>query len=88
MGGDAGFQGVEIVAALQNRDDPAFGGLIGDFRQFGSHPSEIVIEQVELRQRVVAVGIEPCRDHQQVGGEFCKGRKNLLFIEVPEGLRS
>src|SRR6056297_3977864 len=56
VGRGAGGERVEVVAAFENRDDAALTVFVGDVAKALGDPCEIGLGQVELRQRVVAVG--------------------------------
>jgi hypothetical protein len=54
MGGGRLGQRIEVVAALQRGDDPA----LGDLRQLGGDPAEILGLEAELGERIGAMGVE------------------------------
>jgi len=76
MGGGRGRQRGQVIAALQQLDDPAAGMAAGDFHQSSGRPGEIVLVQLERRQRVPAVGVEAGLDHQQFGTEAVERRQD------------
>ncbi len=51
-------QRFKIVTTFQRRDDPALRVLLRHLHDPLGDPSEIVVVEPELRQRVVVVGVE------------------------------
>ena len=74
----------QVVAAFQQRDDPPFRVAPGDSGQLGRDPGEVPGVEFQLRQRIVAVGIEAGGDDQQLGAKLssagsstrCQARRN------------
>src|SRR3954469_9622987 len=62
-------QPVEVVAALQQRDDAILAALLGKPHELLRRPGEIRLGEVEVRQRIAPMRIEPGRDDDEVGPE-------------------
>src|SRR4029453_7743098 len=55
---DRFFQGLQIIAALENRDNSPLRACIGDIHQLARHPTEIIRPEIERRQRIPVMGVE------------------------------
>ena len=62
MGGRGQRQTLEIVAALENRDDAPARVLLGQVHQLQRDPGEIALDELQLAQRVSTMRVEACRD--------------------------
>src|SRR5579863_569973 len=67
VSGRARAQRGEIVAALERRDHAPFGMLPSNLEQPLGYPGVIRLVQHELRERVVAMRVETCRDQHHLG---------------------
>src|SRR5712691_4492535 len=73
------FQALQIIAALENRDNSPAGACIGDVHQFSCHPAEVVRPEIERRQRIPVMCVEAGRDDDQLGAEFLQLRQDHVF---------
>src|ERR1700681_3061451 len=64
------FQALQIISALEHRDNSATGARIGDIHQFTRDPAEVFRPEIERGQRITVVGVEAGRDDDQFGAEF------------------
>src|SRR5579883_1144867 len=76
MRGGGARQAVKVVAAFEQRDDAAAAASPGDLHQPSRRPGEIRLDQIEMAERVEAMGVEPCRDDDQIGPEIFEARQN------------
>jgi len=58
MGFGAGSERGQVVAALQQRDDAAFGVAVGNQHDFFGQPLVVFFHQIQMAERIVAVGVE------------------------------
>src|SRR4029078_8106445 len=85
MGGGGRCQRLEIVTALQGRNELPAGVFRGNVEELLSYPHEIALDQPELSQGVPHMGIETGRDQEKVGGEIVQGRQDARqhrFAEI------
>ena len=85
MQGGGGGQRLEVVAALQGGDHAAAADGAGDGEELVGNPAEIGGFELELRQRVGAVGVEAGADDDQLGAEGQQGGDALVFPGGAEG---
>ena len=78
MGGDAGAECGQIIAALERRDEPPIGMAVGDFEQLLGYPSVIAFLEQELGERIALMRIEPGRDQHEIGPEGVERRQDAL----------
>src|SRR5437762_14050957 len=64
------FQALQVIAALEHRDQPAAGVRIGDIHQFAGDPAEIFGLEIERGQRIAIVRVKARGDDDQFRGEF------------------
>ena len=58
--------------------------LVGHLHQFFGHPGEIRLGELDLGERVVAMGVEPGRDQHQVGREIVQRRQDAGLKRLAE----
>src|ERR1700690_3688928 len=58
MGRDRFFQPLKIITALEDRNNSASCGAIGEVHQFSRHPSEVFGFEIERSQGIAMMGIE------------------------------
>src|SRR6266550_5372683 len=73
------FQALQIIAALENRDNSPAGACIGDIHQFARDPAEVVRPKIDRRQRIPVMCVEAGRDDDQLGAEFLQARQDHVF---------
>ena len=73
---EAALHRPQVVAPFEEQRDSPLGALIGNFAKLRGHPA--VGDRVELhaRQGVVAVGIEPRRDQNELRSVGLEHRRN------------
>ena len=69
MRGDAARQRAEVVAALEARDDAAAGVLVGQRDDLLGDPGVVGLDQAELAELVLAMGVEAGRDEDHLRPE-------------------
>src|SRR5262249_33489327 len=79
MGGGRIRQALEVVAAFEHGHDAASGTCVGDIHELAGRPIEIRFEQIEVGERVAHMGVEACRDHDQVRAEISQPRQDDGF---------
>src|SRR5277367_1216235 len=52
------FQALQIITALEHRNDPSAGAAICDIHQLAGDPAEILRLQIERGQRIAVVRVE------------------------------
>eukprot|EP01035_Chromulina_nebulosa_P029519 gene29520-39124_t len=77
-------QTLEIIAAFQHADEAVGGPLAGDLHKPAGDPVEIVADQVDLRQRIAVVGVEPGRQQYEVGPERVERRQDAAGHRLAE----
>ncbi len=77
-------EGGEVIAAFEDRDEAAAGVTVGNGQQLLGQPDEVLGLDVELRQRIAAMGIEARRHDDEFGGETVEGRQEALAPGRPE----
>ena len=83
MGGDGKCQTLQIVAALEQADEPAAGdGGRPASMQLPGRPVEIVLGQIDLGQRIAVMRVEAGRNDDQVRREVIERRQDAA-IETP-----
>ena len=65
-------QSLQVIAAFEQADEAAPGMTPGALHQLPGRPVEIVLDQIDLGQRVPVVRIEAGRDDDQVGRGNCR----------------
>src|SRR2546421_6096362 len=60
---------IKVIASLKRGDNATGTGLGRDGAYLGCRPAEIVLIETQLREWVGAVGIEPCRNDQNIRPE-------------------
>ena len=78
MGGGRFCQTLQVVAALEDADDPASAVLLGEFHQFERSPGEVARLEAQFAERVAIMGVEAGRDEDEVGGECVDGWEHPL----------
>ena len=79
MRGGAGAQRGEVITAFEGGDE-APGTVARRLAGKGlRHPAVIRLGEVELGERVAAMGIEPGRDEEEIGAEILEGRQDALL---------
>src|ERR1035437_3963841 len=73
------LQALQIIAALEHRDNSATGACIGDVHQFPRDPAEIFRLEIERCQRIPVVCVEAGGDDDQFGAEFLQLRQDHVF---------
>src|SRR5882757_1847633 len=73
------FQPLQVVAALQHRDNPPLRAGIGGVHQLARDPAEILGLDVERGQRIAVMRVEAGRNDDQLGAEFLQLRQNQVF---------
>ena len=58
-----------------------FGGRL---QQLFGHPGEVRLDQPELRQRVLEMGVEAGGDEQNIGRECVERRQDALLVGAAE----
>ena len=58
--------------------------LVGHLHQLLGHPGEIRLDELDLGQRVFAMGVEPGRDQQHVGTEIVQRRQDAALERLAE----
>src|SRR5256885_1992006 len=66
----------EVVAAFEHGYQPAVRMLVCNFGDLGRRPGEIRLDQAQVGQWIVLVGVEPGRDQHDVGPEAAQGRQD------------
>src|ERR1700730_3437693 len=79
VSGDRLLQALQIIAALEHRDNSAAGAGVGDVHQLARDPAEILRLQIERGQRIAIMGIEAGGDDDQFGAEFPQLRQDHVF---------
>src|SRR5260370_12276010 len=69
---------VEVVTAFEDGDQPALGMTVRDRQQLLGQPDEIVGLDLELRQRVGAMGVEARRHDDELGRKTVEHRQGAL----------
>src|SRR5208337_3051434 len=85
MRGHRARQGVEVVAALQHRDDAAAAAPLGDLRQAPRCPDIVRLDQIEVGERIAVVGVEARRDDHEIEREAFDARQDQNFHRLAEG---
>ena len=67
MGGDGARQAFQVISALKQGDDAAAASPPRDFHQAPGYPGVVRLDEIDGAQRVAAVGVEACRDEDQIG---------------------
>lgn len=62
-------QGVEVVSTFENGGDSAVAGTGGEGGDHAGEFGEIQAGELEIAERVIAVGVEAGRDEDEVGVE-------------------
>src|SRR5271166_846775 len=86
MRGHRARQGVEVVAAFQHRDDAAAAAPLSDFHQAPRHPGIVRLDEIEVAERIAAVGIEARRDDDEIRREVGDARQDRNFHGLAEDL--
>src|SRR3984885_6940025 len=73
------FQALQIVAALQHRDDSPPRAGIGDVHQLARDPAEIFRFEIERRQGIAVMRVEAGGDDDQLRAEFLQLRQDDVF---------
>src|SRR5437763_6853402 len=73
------LQALQIIAALENRDNSPASACIGDIHQFARDPAEVVRPKIDRRQRISVMCVEAGRDDDQLGAEFLQARQDHVF---------
>ena len=76
MRGDGLGQRIEVVAAFEDGDDAALGVAVGDREEFLGQPDEVLGLDLELGERIGGVGVEACRDDDQLRREAVERRQD------------
>ena len=76
MGRDRLLQALQVIAALEHRDDSATGAGVGDIHQLARHPAEIIRLEIERCQGIAVVGVEAGGDDDQFGAELLQLRQD------------
>src|SRR6266404_4267142 len=76
---DRFFQALQIIAALENRDNSTLGACIGNVHQRARDQAEVVRPEMERRQRIPVMCIEAGRDDDQLGAEFLQLRQDHVL---------
>src|SRR5215471_9923374 len=79
MGRDRFLQALQIITALEHRNNAPLRGFVGKVHQPARHPAEILRLQVEGGERIAVMRIEAGRDHDQFGGVFLQMRQDAVF---------
>src|SRR5882724_703975 len=66
---DRFLQALQIIAALEHRNNSPPGAAVRDIHQLARDPAEILRPQIERGERVAVMGVEARRDHDQLGRE-------------------
>jgi len=80
----AGRQRGQIVAALEGRDDAAPGVPPGHLEQLLGDPGIVALIELQLRQRIAPMRIEPGGDQQHLGAKFVERRQDRAAEPQPE----
>jgi len=96
MGGDRNGKALEVIAAFQQRHDPAAAALVGDVHQPLRHPGIIGLDQVEIGERVAGMGVEAGGNDDQVRAELGELRQDrdvegsgaLMMLPAPVSIAS
>ena len=83
MGRDRFFQALEIITSLEDRNNSASRGAIGEIHQLSRHPSEVFGFEIERSQGIAMVRIEPGRDDDELGAEFAQVGQDGVFSCFP-----
>src|ERR1700735_41218 len=79
MGRDRFFQALKIIPSLENRNNSASGGAIGEVHQLSRHPSEVLGFEIERSQGIAMMRIESGRDEDEFRAEFAQvGQDRVL----------
>src|SRR5947199_8745157 len=57
VGRDRLFQALQVVTAFEHRHHAAAGACAGDIHQFAGDPAEIFRVEIDVRQRIAAMGV-------------------------------
>src|SRR5450759_2549132 len=79
MRGDRLLQALQIIAALEHRDNSATGAATGNIHQLARDPAEIFRPEIERGQRITIVCIEAGGDDDEFGAEFAQLRQDHVF---------
>src|SRR6266481_3962755 len=79
MRGNRLLQALQIIAALENRDNSPAGACIGDIHQFARDPAEVLRPEIERGQRIPVMCVEAGGDDDQFGAEFLQLRQDRVF---------
>ncbi len=66
-------QRVQLVPAFEERHDATVAVVMGDAHDPIRRPREIGLEQAQVGQRIVPVGVEPRRNKDEVRAEALQG---------------
>ncbi len=69
-------QRLQVVPALQQRDNPTATAMLCRLEYFLRRPGEIILVQLQTGQRVGFVGIEPRRDEDEIGRKGRQARQD------------
>ena len=86
MGGGRARQRLEIVAALEQRHDAPVGLLSGDLHDLPRRPGEIGLDEVDVAERIAAVGVEAGGDDDEIGRERLDARQDGGLHRLAERL--
>src|SRR5665213_601797 len=76
MGRDRLLQALQIIAALEHRDNSSPGAGIGEVHQLARDPAEIFGLEIERGQGIAVVGVEAGGNDDQFGAEFLQLRQD------------
>src|ERR1700723_3080350 len=79
MGRDRFFQALKIITSLEDRNNSASRGAIGEIHQFSRYPSEVFGFEIERSQGITMMRVESGRDDDELGAEFAQVGQDRVF---------
>ena len=73
-------QAFEVVAAFEHRDHAALRGLVGDLHDLAGGPAEVLLDELQIGERVALVRVEAGRDDDQFGAE--RGSRGRMRVSI------
>ncbi len=86
MRGGRAREAFEIVAALEQRNEPSAAAPLGERDEALRHPGKIGFVQIEIAERIAKMGVETGRDDHQIGGEGFETRQDRRAERLAKNL--
>ena len=87
MDADGAGQRGQIIPALKQRHEPAAGACVRHVHQSRGSPREILLQQIDLRERVALMGVKARRDNHEIGAESDEPGQDRAPHRLPAAAR-